>query len=678
MTCPGVILAEEKDYEVFTLGEIVVSAEKAGVKNIATHTEMSPEDISATNSRTITEAMQYIPGIQVTAGRKMEPSISIRGFSQDKTLILIDGVPYYETKYGKLDMNQIATDNVARIDVIKGAASVLYGANAMAGVINIITKKATDRPSFSGNLEIGQNGAAAVSLSHGMKRGNLDYWISFMHREWDSWEVSDDFQPRSGVIQTGSGKSATKVNAIIEDGGDRNNSNYETDNLYFKIGLEPSEDSEYFLNFHYIATEKGDPPNLDRVQIFPSRPAFSQFDKISKYDDWGLDLSGRKKLTDKFGLMAKLFYHDHADDYDSYTDHTFQTQIASSRYQDYLIGGMLLGDYSVTDRNYIKFAINYRKDNHEQRDDTYLPFEESYSYTGSIGMEDEWLMLDSRFSLVAGASYDWFDVDSSTANTTDKSGNFTGQVVNAVPDKMSEINPMMGANYKLNDVTRFYASVAKKTRFPTLNQLYTSKGGNIGLEAEKSINYTVGVTSIFKQILYLEFAPFYHDISDRITRDLPDPDPANLYHNTARIRMIGFEINADLKAREDLMFKVGYTYNNAEDKSPGQVTEDVTGVPEYTLNARLQYIIPTLKSRIDMTMVKYGKSFRQLPTAMAPTNAVIENDRYTLFGIKITQPFLKKWEGYLTVSNIFDKDYEPESGYPAQGRNLWLGVSYKY
>jgi outer membrane receptor for ferrienterochelin and colicin len=142
--------------------------------------------------------------------------------------------------------------------------------------------------------------------------------------------------------------------------------------------------------------------------------------------------------------------------------------------------------------------------------------------------------------------------------------------------------------------------------------------------------------------------------------------------------MIGFEINADLKAREDLMLKVGYTYNNAEDKSPGQVTEDVTGVPEYTLNARLQYILPRLKSGIHMTMVKYGKSFRQLPTAMAPTNTVIENDRYTLFGIKITQPFLKKWEGYLTVSNIFDKDYEPESGYPAQGRNFWLGVSYKY
>jgi iron complex outermembrane receptor protein len=678
MICPGVLLAEGEDFEAYTLGEIVITAEKAAaVKEIAINTEVTPEDISATNSRTVTEAMQYVSGVQVTAGRKMEPSILIHGFSQDKVLILIDGVPYYETKYGKLDMNQISTDSVARIDVVKGAASVVYGANAEAGVINIITKKATERPSFSGSLEFGQNGAAAVSLSHGMKKGNLNYWISFMHREWDSWELSDDFQPRTGYTQSG-GKKAPKVYTIIEDGGDRNNSDYKTDNLYFKIGLEPSEDSEYFLNLNYINTEKGDPPNLDNVSIFPSRPAFSQFDRIEKYDDWGADLSGRKRLTDKFGLMGKIFYHNHTDDLVSYSDETFNTSIASSRYKDYLLGGMLLGDYSLTDWNTIKLAVNYRKDNHQQRDDTYLPFEESSSDTGSVGLEDEFTLLDSKLSLVAGIGYDWFEVKESTANTTAKStGDFTGQVVNAVPDKMSEINPMIGANYNLDNM-RLFASVAKKTRFPTLNQLYTSKGGNIDLDAEKSINYTIGVSRVFKNMLNVEFSPFYHDISDRISRDLPDPDPANPYHNSAKIRMMGFEINADLKASEDLTFKVGYTYNNAEDKSPGQVTEDVTGVPEYTLNARLQYTVPRLGSRIDMTMLNYGKSFRQLPTAMAPTDAVIENDSYTLFGIKITQPFLEKWEGYLTVSNLFDKNYEPESGYPAQGRNFWLGASYKY
>jgi len=675
MTYPGILLAEE-DFETYTLGEIVVSAEKtSAVKQVAISTEVSAEDISATNSRTVSEAMQYVSGVQVTAGRKMESSISIHGFSQDKALILIDGVPYYETKYGKLDMNQISTENVARIDVTKGAASVLYGANAEAGVINIITKKASKKPSFSGMIEFGQEGAAAVSLSHGMKQGNISYWLSYMHREWDGLRLSDDFTPRIGVVQTGYGRRAQRVDTLIEDGDVRNNSDYKTDNLYIKLGLEPSGDAEYYLNLHYTATEKGDPPNIDSVRIFPDPPAFSQFDRIEKYDDWGADLSGRKKLTDKFGLMGKLFYHNHKDDYVSFSDETYEEQIASSRYQDFILGGLIIGDYTIADWNTMKFAVNYRKDNHEQRDDEYLPFETSASYTGSLGLEEEFTLLDSRLSLVAGIGYDWFDVSEAETNETDDDGNFVQQVPDEVPDKMTEVNPMIGANFNVSDKIRLFASVAKKTRFPTLSELYGSSG-NIELESEKSINYTAGISMIVNEMLSFEASPFYHDISDRISRDFPTPD--ELYYNVAEIEMQGFEINADLNPMENLSFKVGYTYTDAEDVSSGRATDDVTDVPEYKLDARVEYTLPNIGSRIALTMAKYGESYSQLPTATDPETEVLKNDGYTVFGAKISQPFLEKWEAYLTASNLFDENYEPESGYPAQGRAFWLGVSYRY
>ena len=673
---PGALLAEEEDFESYTLGEIVVSTEKtAAVKQVAISTEVTSEDISATNSRTVSEAMQYIPGVSVTTGRKMEPNISIHGFSQDKALVLIDGVPYYETKYGKLDMNQVSTENVARIDVTKGAASVLYGANAEAGVINIITKKASEKASFSGKLEIGQESALAASLSHGMKQGNLSYWLSYMHREWDGWKVSDDFEPRIGVVQMGAGRRAPRINTIIEDGDDRNNSDYKTDNFYVKLGLEPTEDSEYYLNMHYTATEKGDPPNIDSVRIFPDPPAFSQFDRIEKYDDWGADLSGRKKLTDQFGLMGKLFYHNHKDDLVSYSDETFDEAIASSRYQDFILGGMAIGDYSLADWNTMKFAVNYRKDNHEERDDEYLPFEGTSSLTGSLGLEDEFILLGSSLSLVAGVSYDWFDITDSEANETDDDGNLVEQVSNPIPDKKTEINPMIGVTYNLNDKTRLFASAAKKSRFPNLGELYGSSG-NIDLDSETSINYTAGISMAASDKLMFEVSSFYHDISDRISRDFPSPD--ELYYNIAKIEMRGLEINADINPLEDLSFKIGYTYNKAEDVSPGRATDKVTDVPEYKVNARLEYTLPSLGTRIAMTMAKYGDSYSVLPTAADPEEDTLENEGYTIFGAKISQPFLENWEAYLTASNLFDTDYEPETGYPAQGRNFWLGVSYNF
>jgi len=58
--------------------------------------------------------------------------------------------------------------------------------------------------------------------------------------------------------------------------------------------------------------------------------------------------------------------------------------------------------------------------------------------------------------------------------------------------------------------------------------------------------------------------------------------------------------------------------------------------------------------------------------------AVLEASDYTIFDAKITQPFLKYFEAYMAVRNIFDKNYEPEVGYPAPGRSYWAGLSVKF
>ena len=174
----------KKDYQVFDLGEIFVTSEKPpAVQSMAITNEVSAEDIKATNSHTVAEALAYVPGIRVSTGRKNEPMIQIHGMDQTKILVLIDGVPYYETKYGKLDLNEIPVDNVAKIEVTKGAASVLYGPNALMGVVNIITKKPTEKPSAEAILEFGPHGTDRVSLSHGMKVGIFNYWLNYGHKE---------------------------------------------------------------------------------------------------------------------------------------------------------------------------------------------------------------------------------------------------------------------------------------------------------------------------------------------------------------------------------------------------------------------------------------------------------------------------------------------------------------
>ena len=93
--------------------------------------------------------------------------------------------------------------------------------------------------------------------------------------------------------------------------------------IWAKAGIEP-EGGEYYINFHYIDRDKGYPPKVDAVTVFLDRPAFSHFAELPLYKDWGIDLSGQQKIIDELTLKAKLFYHNHVDDFESYSDYTFK------------------------------------------------------------------------------------------------------------------------------------------------------------------------------------------------------------------------------------------------------------------------------------------------------------------------------------------------------------------
>ncbi|HID30177.1 MAG TPA: TonB-dependent receptor [Desulfobacterales bacterium] len=670
--CPGALWAEEAEgFQVYTLGEIVVKGERSAARDVAITTEVTPEDFEATNAFSVPEALTYTPGVVVTTGTKNQANISVHGFGQERILTLIDGVPYYETNYGKLDLSQISLDSVARIDVVKGSASALYGANALGGVINIITKKPTEKPSLSVNAEYGVDGLEdpyKVSLSHGMKRGALSYWLSYAHREWDSWELSEDFDPQVGTIRRVPGGSTS---TIVEDGGDRENSDYENDNFWAKVGLEPSEDTEVYASYHYIKTEKGLPPDIDFVPVFYD-DYFSRLFRWDTFEDWGVDLSGKHTFTNKWSLQATLFYHNHKDDLASYDDLDYTNRIGLSNYEDYLIGGMVLTEFRPVHWDTLKLSINYRGDSHEQRADESLPFAESFAYTGSVGLENEALFIDNRLSVVVGASYDWYDTDKAESDP-----NNDGNIIKYdTPDTMDEFNPMVGASYRINDATRVFASVARKTRFPTLNEMFTDPP-NLGLEAETSTNYIAGISWAHEDILNVEVSPFCYNISDYITSDLPD-NPDRQYFNYQKVKISGVEFNVVLTLIENLLIKAGYTYTDAKNKSSNRVTSKVELVPEYKWDLGLQYVIPSLETKINLTMLNVGESYDQLPTFRNPTDPEEKSDDYTFFNAKITQPIMDHFEAYLSVDNAFDKDYQPEKNFPAPGRTIWLGASFKY
>jgi len=666
---------EQLGYEAYSLGEIYVSGEKTPITQQTTTTNtITADDIKSTNSRTVAEALSYAPGIRVTTGMKNEPNISIRGFfDQSKILVLIDGVPYYETSAGKLDLNQFTTDNVAKIEITKGAASVLYGANAEGGVINIITKTATGKPFTSIGVEGGEVDYFKTALSHGMKKGIFSYWLNYDHQQSNGWRMSGDYIPKNGNIVRKPGGTTT---AILEDGGTRNQSDYESDSIWAKFGIEPSIDSEYFINFHYIAKEKGNPPSTNSVNVMPSKPAFSQFYRFDKYDDWGIDVSGRQKINDKLSINGKLFYHNHVDNLNSYSDQTFSQIIARSNYDDYMVGGSLITHFQPVQWDTVRFSANYRGDSHRQRADNYLPYTDFFSLTGSVGLENE-VNPSKNLAIVFGASYDWFKVTDAHQIKTDSSGNLASMSRldgGAIKDRF---NPMIGSSYTFSDTTKLFASIAQKTRFPTLSQLFDTNSGNRDLNAEKAINYTVGASRAVSSYMWGELAFFYHDVSDFIIKETPTNNVSH-YSNIGKVELYGIELNSEFYPLQDLTLKLAYTYNHATDLSNNRVTGLVANVPEHKVDLGASYTVPYVKTSLDLNGLLLGETYTQLPTPSTPTQLATKTAEYFIMNARVSQKFLDYFEAHIALNNIFDRNYESEVGFPGRGRNIFGGITAKF
>ncbi|WP_370979436.1 TonB-dependent receptor plug domain-containing protein [Agaribacterium sp. ZY112] len=103
---------------------------------------ISGSDIQAVSSTgTLEQALQYIPGVYMQRSEKEGFNILMRGFDGDRVLVLVDGQRLLAPTGSSVDFAQISSLDIERIEVVRGAASALYGSEAIGGVINIITKK---------------------------------------------------------------------------------------------------------------------------------------------------------------------------------------------------------------------------------------------------------------------------------------------------------------------------------------------------------------------------------------------------------------------------------------------------------------------------------------------------------------------------------------------------------
>ncbi|WP_066355425.1 TonB-dependent receptor plug domain-containing protein [Aliarcobacter skirrowii] len=223
--------------ETITVTSATKSEQK--LKDVTANVDViTAEDIEARKFKTVAEALQTIPGIQVSpsGGIGQQTSLFLRGMDSHRTLVLIDGVRYNDitSPNGTANFEHLMINDIERIEVIKGAQSSIWGADASAGVINIITKSAKDGTHGNATIEYGRYNSKTAKANISHKDKNFDAKLSATRVDTDGFSA-----------MTPKGEKAKNY----EDDG------YENTTVNLKLGYNFNDSNRVSTSYEIIDTK---------------------------------------------------------------------------------------------------------------------------------------------------------------------------------------------------------------------------------------------------------------------------------------------------------------------------------------------------------------------------------------------------------------------------------------
>jgi len=169
-------------------------------------TVITSDDIAKMNARTVPDVLKYLAGVNVAdwLGNGRTAHVDIRGFGEGagaNVLVLVDGRRVNAPDLSGADWTTIPIERIARIEVVRGGAGVLYGDNATAGVINIITKKGEGKPTLVSDTHVGGNSEFGQRLSLSGGWGALGYMLDGAYFGAKGYRTNSYFRDRSAGIR---------------------------------------------------------------------------------------------------------------------------------------------------------------------------------------------------------------------------------------------------------------------------------------------------------------------------------------------------------------------------------------------------------------------------------------------------------------------------------------------
>jgi len=664
---PAMAAAGQNEVQVdskATLDEVVVTATRSEEKitTIPAKVEViTNQDIEETVGETLTEQLKKNSSIGVIEYPGALAGIGIRGFRPEfygitkHSLILINGRPA-----GATNLATILSDNIERIEVLKGPASSLYGGEAMGGVVNVITKKNTGE--LAGTAEIGFGSFSTnfqkASLGGGVG-DRFDFDVSA--RRYDQ---SDDFE--------------------MGNGDTRAHTSYRTQNGTIRLGADLGETWRFDASGDIYQGRDIETPG----DIFDGDNKSGNKD----IDRYGLDFTtgGEFGKNNRLNITAYKT-NETSEMYKHYIGYSTPVQVAPYRSYDSetdWFGCQLKDEFSWAGHSFIT-GIDYQNIDKESRsynqDGTrkapWSPDEVRENWAGYL--ETIWRFMDERLTATAGGRYDYFNVETkSTPFKTDFTPN---------SESFSTVSPRAGLNYLFSRGIRLHTTIGQAFVPPSAAQLagYSERvvggatmitKGNANLDPETSTTYDFGIGyDLAKMGLSLDLTCFHTDVDNKISR--VTAGNITTYENSLNAEMEGmetmfsFDIGAPLQWDRSLSFFVNTTHMfKAEEQVPDGSMKDIHNVAKYTLNYGIQY---------DDGMLD-GKLHCRTQGKMKDTdwNAAgypeLDYPSFTVVDLVLGVTFLDHHRLSFKVDNLFNEDYYEKKGFPKPGQSFFISYRYQF
>ncbi len=662
------LAAETDGSEVFSLGQIIVTAPRSPGVSITSSTLSAPA-IELFNRNTLDQAVNLIPGVNASnsGGSRNERLVFVRGFDRFQVPLSIDGIRVYLPADNRLDFGRFLTPDVAEVQVAKGYVSVLDGPGAMGGAINLVTRKPGKGLEAEARGQLGFDRDLAYSGYNifGLVGTRQDRWYaqaSFTRNERDFFTLSRDFSPTPN-----------------QPDGRRRLSDTRDWRANIKLGFTPNATDEYAISYTRQEGAKNAPLETNfplPVQRFWSWPF------------WNLD-SVYFLSTTALGERATLktrAYRNSFNNLLSAFDDAAQTRQSLPRafnsfYEDEAFGGSAQLDFAASSASRLSLAMHYRQDRHVEFQQVFPsgatePRQTSVEDVWSAAVEGE-TQLAPTLRLKLGASHDWRDLRQAQ-DFTGTPGTAAAQFINYPLRNASTWNAQGQLLWQPDDATDVRASLSSRARFPTLFERFSSRFGGAtsapDLQSERATQIELGVSRRWNAV-QLEASAWYARLSDVIIAVpiLFNGQPVTQSRNVGSGDYYGAEIAVSARLSKALDLGGNYTWTRREVLDPVNAAFRPTGVPTHKAFLFAQWrpveavaIVPSLDIASDRWLVNTAGTrwFR--------------DGGHVLAGLRANLTVRDGLEAGVGVQNLFDANYQLADGFPEAGRSFFATLRARY